>query len=129
MKSQFTKRVISLTMAICLLTTNTYFPLSINTYALENAAAQTDFSKAEDLDISGASDYIIKLPAGTTKTYNNIYLSKNVTIKGTDTPVITGYQRSEMPILRCLNKMSITDKSDAHFSIIYPKRLLAFVKD
>lgn len=49
--------------------------------------------------------------------------------EGTGTPVITGYQRSEMPILRCLNKMSITDKSDAHFSIIYPKRLLAFVKD
>ena len=45
------------------------------------------------------------------------------------TPVETGYLRSQTPILRCLNKMSITDKSDAHFSIIYPKRLLAFVKD
>ncbi len=31
------------------------------------------------------------------------------------TPIITGYLRSEMPILRCLKQMSITDESDAHF--------------
>lgn len=54
-------------------------------YALDNIAAQTDFSDAADLDLSGIGDYIIKLPSGTTTVYNKIILNGTVTVKGTGT--------------------------------------------
>lgn len=43
------------------------------------------------------------------------------------TPIITGYLRSKMPILRCLKQMSITDESDAHFLFCCPAYSISFL--
>ena len=85
MRSKIFKKILSFIMAGCMLMTNAYFPFGFETYALENIAAETDFSEAENLNLIGTDSYNIKLPSGSTMIYNKIYLGDNVTIKGTGT--------------------------------------------
>lgn len=70
MNSRICKRIMSVILAVCMIMTNAYFPFGFETYALENIAAETDFSEAEAWNIT--DDTIKKLPTGETLIYSTI---------------------------------------------------------
>ena len=88
MNSRICKRIMSVILAVCMIMTNAYFPFGFEADALENIAAQTDFSGAGAWNIT--ADTTLKLPTGETLTYSTITIAegKTLTVKGGGTLVV-----------------------------------------